>query len=161
MKAATPATVKKAADEWLSDGDYVLEVHPYPTTFKTDAKLDRSKEPATGDPMSLNLPPLQKSTLSNGLKIVLAEQHTAPVVNFTLIVNTADIRPILKCATGTASFEQRMLEEGTLTRDSLKIGEELESLSANFNAGVHLDYSLVSLNTLKSTMDSLNIYAWT
>ena len=25
VKAATPATVKKAADEWLSDGDYVLE----------------------------------------------------------------------------------------------------------------------------------------
>jgi zinc protease len=53
-----------------------------------------------------------------------------------------------------------MLEEGTPTRDSLKIGEELESLSANFNAGANLDYSLVNLNTLKSTMDaSLDIYA--
>src|SRR5208283_2057382 len=63
-------------------------------------------------------------------------------------------------APGTDSFSQRMLEEGTPTRDSLKIGEELESLSANFNAGASLDWSLVSLNTLKSTMDkSLDIYA--
>jgi zinc protease len=93
VKAATPATVKKAAEEWLSDGDYVLEVHPYPTSFKTDAKLDRSKEPAPGGPMSLNLPPLQKATLSNGLKVVLAERHSAPVVNFTLMV-TADTLPI-------------------------------------------------------------------
>jgi zinc protease len=62
-------------------------------------------------------------------------------------------------ASGTDSFEQRMLEEGTPTRDSLKIGEELESLSANFNAGANLDWSLVNLNTLKSTMDkSLDIY---
>ena len=158
VKAATPATVKKAADEWLSDGDYVLEVHPYPT-FKTDAKLDRSKEPALGDPMSLKLPALQKATLSNGLKVVLAERHSAPVVNFTLMVESGYSADPTG-ATGTASFEQRMLEEGTPTRDSLKIGEELESLSANFNAGASLDYSLVSLNTLKSTLDpSLDIYA--
>ena len=159
VKAATPATVKKAADDWLSDGDYVLEVQPYPSTFKTEAKLDRTKEPALGDPMSLKLPPLQKSALSNGLKIVLAERHSAPVVNFTLMVDSGYSADAAN-ATGTASFEQRMLEEGTPTRDSLKIGEELESLSANFNAGANLDYSLVSLNTLKSTMDpSLVIYA--
>jgi zinc protease len=159
VKAATPATVKKAADDWLSDGDYVLEVHPYPSSFKTEAKLDRSKEPAPGDAMSLKLPPLEKSTLSNGLKIVLAERHSAPVVNFTLMVDSGYSADPAS-ATGTASFEQRMLEEGTPTRDSLKIGEELESLSANFNAGANLDYSLVSLNTLKSTMDaSLDIYA--
>jgi zinc protease len=159
VKAATPATVKKAAEEWLSDGDYVLEVHPYPTSFKTDAKLDRSKEPAPGGPMSLNLPPLQKATLSNGLKVVLAERHSAPVVNFTLMVDSGYSADPTN-ATGTASFEQRMLEEGTPTRDSLKIGEELESLSANFNASASLDYSLVSLNTLTSTLDpSLNIYA--
>jgi len=159
VKAATPASVKKAADDWLSDGDYVLEVHPYPTTFKTDAKLDRSKEPAPGEPVSLNLPALEKATLSNGLKVVLAERHSAPVVNFTLMVESGYSADPAD-ATGTASFEQRMLEEGTPTRDSLKIGEELESLSANFNAGANLDYSLVSLNTLKSTLDpSLDIYA--
>ena len=159
VKAATPASVKKAANDWLSDGDYVLEVQPYPTTLKTAAKLDRSKEPAPGDAMSLKLPPLQKSTLSNGLKIVLAERHSAPVVNFTLLVDSGYSADPAD-ATGTASFEQRMLEEGTPTRDSLKIGEELESLSANFNAGANLDYSTVNLNTLKSTMDkSLDIYA--
>jgi zinc protease len=159
VKAATPATVKKAADDWLSDGDYVLEVHPYPPSFKTDAKLDRSKEPAPGDAMSLKLPSLERATLSNGLKVVLAERHSAPVVNFTLMVDSGYSADPAN-ATGTASFEQRMLEEGTPTRDSLKIGEELESLSANFNAVANLDYSLVNLNTLKSTMDpSLEIYA--
>ena len=159
VKSATPASVKRAAVEWLSDGDYVLEVHPYPTDFKTDAKLDRSKEPALGGPMSLNLPSLKKATLSNGLKIVVAERHSAPVVNFSLMIDSGySADPSV--APGTASFEQRMLEEGTPTRDSLKIGEELESLSANFNASVSLDWSVVSLNTLKSTMDkSLDIYA--
>ena len=158
IQAATPATVKKAANDWLSDGDYVLEVQPYPSNLKTDAKLDRSKPPATGEPMSLKLPPMQKATLSNGLKIVLAERHTAPVVNFSLMVDSGYAADP-SSAPGTASFSQRMLEEGTPTRDSLKIGEELESLSANFSAGANLDWAFVNLNTLALTMDkALDVY---
>jgi zinc protease len=158
IQAATPATVKKTANDWLSDGDYVLEVQPYPANLKTDAKLDRSKPPAAGEPMSLKLPPMQKATLSNGLKIVLAERHTAPVVNFSLLVDSGYAADP-SSAPGTASFSQRMLEEGTPTRDSLNIGEELESLSANFNAGANLDWATVNLNTLTLTMDrALDIY---
>src|SRR5215467_1065031 len=159
IKDATPASVKKAAHDWLTDGDYILDVEPYPASLKADAKIDRSKEPATGEAPSLKLPPMQKATLSNGLKIVLAERHNAPLVNFTLLVDSGYAADPAD-ASGTASFSQRMLEEGTPTRDSLKIGEELESLSANFNAGANLDWALVNLNTLKSTMDkSLDIYA--
>jgi zinc protease len=159
IRAATPASVKQAAKDWLGDGDYVLDVQPYPSTLAASAKLDRSKEPALGAPMSLSLPPMQKATLSNGLKVVLAERHTAPVVNFTLMVDSGYSADPLD-APGTASFAQRMLEEGTPTRNSLKIGEELESLSANFTASAALDWSNVNINTLKLTMnEALEIYA--
>jgi zinc protease len=160
VQAATTASVKKAANDWLSDGDYVLDVEPYPTTLKAAVdKLDRSHEPAPGAPVSLNLPAMESTKLSNGLKIVLAERHTAPVVNFSLLVDSGYAADPAS-APGTASFAQRMLEEGTPTRDSLKIGEELESLSANFNAGANLDWGFVNLNTLKSTMDkALDIYS--
>ena len=158
IRAASPAAVKKAANDWLSDGDYVLEVHPYPA-LKNSAKLDRSKAPDTGNAMSLSLPAMQKTTLSNGLKIVLAERHTAPVVNFSLLVNSGYAADA-PGAPGTASFAQVMLQEGTPTRDSLKISEELESLSANLNAGANLDWATVNLNTLKINMDkALDIYA--
>ena len=159
IEAATPATVKKAANDWLTDGDYILEVHPYPPNLKAHTPIDRSKPPAPGSAMSLHLPPMQRATLPNGLKIVLAERHTAPVVNFSLLVESgyaADPAGAL----GTCSFAQRMLEEGTPTRDSLQIGEELESLSAEFSAGANLDYASVDLNALKINMDkALEIYA--
>ncbi|HLZ00194.1 MAG TPA: insulinase family protein, partial [Candidatus Angelobacter sp.] len=87
VKGATTASIKKAANDWLSDGDYILEVQPFPA-YANDAKLDRSKEPAPGSAMSLNLPPMQRVTLSNGLKVVVAERHTAPVVNFSLLVDS-------------------------------------------------------------------------
>ena len=159
IQAATPASVRKAANDWLSDGDYVLEVQPYPTSLKATAPIDRFKEPATGSATSLNLPPMRKATLSNGLKIVLAERHSAPVVNFSLLVN-GGYSSDATSAFGTCSFAQRMLEEGTPTRDSLKIGEELESLSAEFSAGANLDFATVDLDALKANIDrSLEIYA--
>ena len=60
IQAATPATVKKAAVDWLTDGDYVLEVQPYPTDLKTSAPIDRSKEPALGRPCRSSFPPCRK-----------------------------------------------------------------------------------------------------
>jgi len=159
VQAATLASVRKAANDWLGDGDYVLEVQPYPTDLTTGAPIDRSKPPALGSAEALKLPPMQQATLSNGLKVVLAERHTAPVVNFSLLVRggySSDASSSL----GTCSFAQRMLEEGTPTRDSLQIGDELQSLSANFNAAANLDYATVSLNALKINVDqALAIYA--
>ncbi len=130
--------MKKAAVDWLSDGDYVLEVQPYPTNSQNRRQTRPFQGARAGSPEKLNLPALEKATLSNGLKVVLAERHSAPVVNFTLMVDSGYAADP-SSAPGTASFAQRMLEEGTPTRDSLKIGEELESLSANFNAGANLD----------------------
>ncbi len=137
--------------KWLSDGDYVLEVQPFPSNLSTTAKLDRSKEPALGKAESLKLPPMQKATLSNGLKVVLAERHTAPLVNFTMLVDggyasdTADKR-------GVASLALRMLEEGTTKRDAASIAEEFEALGAQFSAGSNLDTSNLQLDVLKATM---------
>ncbi|WP_394781869.1 M16 family metallopeptidase [Undibacterium sp.] len=159
IKEATPASIKKAANEWLSDGDYVLSVLPYPTNLATTAKLDRSKEPALGQLESLKLPPMQKATLSNGLKVVLAERHAAPLVNFSMIVDSGYASDSSELP-GVASLSSRMLEEGTPTRSSLKISEELEALGANFSSSTNLDSAQVNLNVLKATMPKgLNIYA--
>jgi zinc protease len=158
IQAATPESVRKAAVDWLSDGDYVLEVHPYPMSLKAGDSIDRTKEPAAGDAMSLKLPAMQRTTLSNGLKLVLAERHSAPVMNFSLLVNSgySSDTPELP---GVASFAQRMLEEGTTTRNSLEIAETLESLSANFAARANPDWATVTLNTLKINMDqALDVY---
>ena len=159
IKSATPAQVKQAMQEWLSDGDYVLEVQPFPSNLATTAKLDRSKEPALGAPETLNLPPMQRTTLSNGLKVVLAERRAAPVVNFSLMVDSGYASDSLELP-GVASLSLRMLEEGTPTRSSLNIGEEFESLGANFSANSNLDGGFVQLNTLKATMPrALDVYA--
>ena len=159
IKAATPAQVKQAMNEWLSDGDYVLEVQPYPTGLTTTAKLDRSKEPALGQPESLKLPPMQRTTLSNGLKVVLAESHAAPVVNFSMMFDAGYASDSQEMP-GVANLALRLLDEGTPTLSSLKIAEELEGLGANLGGGSNLDGAFLQMDVLKATMPrALDVYA--
>jgi zinc protease len=160
VRDATAAEVKKAVNDWLTDGDYVLEVHPYPANLAVSGpKLDRSKPPTLGQPEKLTLPPMQRATLSNGLKVVMVERHNAPVVDFSLLVKggySADSPDM----PGVVSFAQRMLEEGTPTRNSLRIGEELEAIGAKFSTSANMDWTTANLNVLKATMSQgLDIFA--
>jgi len=157
--AATPASVARAMKDWLSDGDYVLEVHPYPGDFAAAAALDRSHEPVPGTAPRLDLPPMQRTRLSNGLEVFLAERHGVGVVNLSLLVDAgyAADAPELP---GTSSFALRMLEEGTAKRDSIAVSTALESLNAKFGTSSSLDGSTVNLTLLRPTLrEGLAIYA--
>jgi zinc protease len=156
---ATVEDVKAAANRWLSDGVFVLEVRPFPAFKAAGADVDRSKVPPMGTPPELKLPKLQRATLRNGLKVILAERHEIPVVNFELAVD-AGYAADQSVLPGTARLALSMLNEGTKSRTSFQISEELDGLGARLSANSNLDLSLVSLSALKSNLDrSLEIFA--
>ena len=159
ISAATPADVQGAARRWLSDGVFVLNVDPVPT-FKTVAStVDRSKVPTPGAPPSLTIPSPSRATLSNGLKVVVVERHSAPVVDFTLLAD-AGFAADAAAKPGTARLTMLMLQEGTKTRDSLQIAERAESLGAPLAVGSTLDRSFLNMNALSGRLpDSLDLYA--
>ena len=161
IKTATAAELKSAANKWLSDGVYILEVHPFPQLSANEAGAERviGQIPETGEPPAIKFPELQRSTLSNGLNVVLAERHSVPVVNFNLMID-AGYAADQFAVPGVAKLAMNMLDEGTKERTSLEISEELALLGANLNSGSNLDISSVSLSALKSNLDaSLDIYA--
>jgi len=156
---ATAEDLKTAANNWLSDGVYILEVTPFPD-FKAEANgADRSKMPTPGAPPELKLPKLQRSTLSNGLKVILAERHEVPLVNFTLAFDAGYAADQL-ASPGTASMTMALLTGGTKTMNALQISDRQELLGAQISAGSNLDLSTVHLSSLKSKLDdSLALYA--
>jgi zinc protease len=161
IQAATPAMVRQAMVDWLSDGDYLLEVDPFPAGLAASTTtLDRGKgPPPPGRPEQLHLPPMRMATLSNGLKVVLAERHGAPVVNLSMMVD-AGFASDSHALPGLASLSLRMLEEGTRTRTSRQISAELEALGASFGATTNLDGAFVNMNVLTPTLSrALGLYA--
>jgi zinc protease len=159
IQNATAEDLKAVANRWLTDGVYALEVQPFPT-YKTAATgADRSKAPDTGTPPQLKLPKLQRATLSNGLKVILAERHEVPLVSFWLDVD-AGYAADQSAAPGTASMTMSLLSGGTKTRTALQISDQQALLGAQLNAYSNLDLSVVRLSTLKTKLDpSLDLFA--
>jgi zinc protease len=156
---ATREQVRKAAVDWLSDGTFVLQVLPFPDYVNETSKVDRSKPPVIGDEPQLRLPKLQRATLSNGLKVVLAERHEIPVIDMAMVVN-AGFAADQSASPGTATLTSSMLTFGTRTRSALQIAEQIDSLGSQLGATSNIDLSTVSLNVLKRNLDpSLDLFA--
>lgn len=158
-REATPGEIQAAAKRWLSDGEYILQVYPFGDPKASATAADRNQPPATGNPPALRLPRIERTTLSNGLKLVLAERHEIPLVNFDLLVDSGFAADQF-ASPGTASLAARLLDQGTRTRSAMEISEQLAQLGANLNAGASLDTVRARLSALKSNLDaSLAIYA--
>ncbi|HJR66991.1 MAG TPA: pitrilysin family protein [Gemmatimonadaceae bacterium] len=150
---ATAAQLRNVARDWLSDGVYILEVHPFPQLQASTGRVDRSKLPDVAAPPEPKFPTIATTTLSNGLKVYLAERSTVPLVNFNLMVDAgyaADHQGVL----GTASLAMNMMDEGTRTRTAIQISDALQRLGAQLGTGSNVDMSNVFLSTLKENMDS-------
>ncbi|NND70145.1 MAG: insulinase family protein [Rhodothermales bacterium] len=157
--AATPEDIRRTAADWLSDGAYILEVHPFPELTAADSGVDRSALPNVTSPPAASFPVLERSTLSNGLKIVLAERDASPLVNISLLLD-AGAATDQQAIPGLARLAMTMLDEGTETRTAVEISDELDMLGATLGSGSNLDISVVSLSSLKENLGaSLNLYA--
>ena len=159
MATATPNDIKAAAKRWLDDGVYVLEVRPFPDYTTVASTVDRKKLPEVAAPPPAPLAAPERATLSNGIKIMLSRRTAIPVVHLTTIVEggyAADdaSKP------GVASMTMQMLTEGTTSRTTLQIAEELAALGADVDASSSLDVERVNLNVLKDKLDeALAVYS--
>jgi predicted Zn-dependent peptidase len=115
--------------------------------------FDRTKPPVLGPPPKVSLPPIVTRELPNGLKLLIVEHHELPVADFILLVGsggTAD--PAGKM--GVANLTAAMLREGTTTRKSLEIADQMAFLGVGLNTGSTWESSTLSLHTPTAQLDS-------
>ncbi len=159
VSKATVEDLKAAGRRWLSDGVYTLQIVPYPKATAEKTGLDRKTIPMPGEGAPPVFPAMQRSTLSNGMEVIVAQRSAVPVVNMSLLVG-AGYASDQFAQPGTAALAMNMLDEGTKTRNSLDISKELAALGASLNTRSSVDTSVVTLSTLKSKLDgALNLYA--
>lgn len=148
------------ARKWLSDGEYLLRVLPYPSYSNAPTGVDRSTGlPPVGPAPSVSFDQLQRFTLDNGLNVVLAERDNIPVVTMRMMVN-AGFAADAGAKPGTANLAMAMLDEGTKDMDALEISSALANLGTDISTSARLDSSNVSMNTIKENLDaSLRIFS--
>ena len=133
---------KRATLRIVPRGDY--------TVVASD--LDRSVMPAGGPEPSFSPPFIQTAELSNGLQVMLVEDHSLPLVQAQLTIRSGySADP--SGTPGAASLTAELLDEGTTSRGALELDQEERRLGAQLSTRSNFDGSFVTLNVLKSSLD--------
>jgi len=120
---------------------------------------DRSRPPELGPAPALDLPAIQKRTLSNGLPVWVVETHEVPVVqvNLVTLVGSGD-DPAARF--GLASLTAAMLDEGAGKRSALEIADAIEFVGATLGTTSSFDASAIRLNVpVERLQDALPVMA--
>ncbi len=127
------------------------------TAFTQD--IDRTVRPKAHGVPKVDLPDIQKTTLKNGLRVWLVEDHELPLVALNLVLhNGSDTDPVAQ--SGLATMTADVLDEGTETRSALQIAEELDFIGANLGVNASTDGSFLTLNCMTKHLDkALVVYA--
>jgi zinc protease len=121
------------------------------------SKVERkNKAPLSRDVLRVNLPKPVDAKLENGLTVLILEDHRTPSVFVQLHISGAGALFEPPSMTGLANVTAQMLREGTQSRNSVQIAEEIDRLGATLGAGGSFGSSQVVLNAsgLSDNFDS-------
>ena len=159
IEESTAEDLRAVAAEYLSDGVYVLEIHPAPERTVSESKIDRSTLPSSDGFPEFVFPNTSEARLSNGLRVVHASRESIPTVEFSLIVNAGYVADQVGTP-GLAKMTAEMLDEGTQRMSALEISDESTRLGARISARASLDTARVALSALSESLgESLDLYA--
>lgn len=100
------------------------------------AKVERkNKAPVSRDILRVKLPRPIEARLTNGLTVLILEDRRAPYVTMQLYIGGAGALFEPAGMAGLANATATMLTEGTRTRSSVQIAEEIDRLGAGLSAG--------------------------
>ncbi|MCA1584720.1 MAG: insulinase family protein, partial [Acidobacteria bacterium] len=107
----------------------------------------RRDMPKAGPVKAARLPTPERFTLPNGLTVLISERRELPVVAASLVFasGSGDNPPELP---GLANFTAALLDEGTTTRDALRIADDTARLGATLTTSSTMDQSQVEVTSL-------------
>lgn len=120
----------------------------------TEAEVFRHQMPQPLPPRALNIPQFAETRLANGLRIVIVEDRRLPLVSFRLSFSSGDASDPADLP-GLTDMMTALLNEGTESRTSLQIAEEVERLGATLSAGANSDYTTIAASSLSTYSDQI------
>lgn len=117
----------------------------------------KNRAPVSHEILKVRLPKPQEADLPNGLHLMVLEDHRAPLVNMQLIVEGAGGYYDQASSPGLAGFTAALMREGTTTKTSEQISEQLDRLAASLNvtAGASSPFATVSASCLDDQVETL------
>lgn len=119
--------------------------------------VEKGRAPVSNTVLQVKLPRPKEAELSNGLHVLVLEDHRSPQVTMQLIVRGAGGYYDPADHLGLAQFTAANMREGTATRSSSDIAEQLERLAATLtvNSSLSAEDATVNAATLTENIDAV------
>ena len=120
------------------------------------SKIERlNRAPVSKEILNVKLPRPFETKLPNGINLMILEDHRFPLVTVQFEIDGAGAIYEPAATPGLAAATARLLNEGTKTRTSKQIAEQIDSLGASLSAGAGFGSgsTVVSASGLSDTFD--------
>jgi zinc protease len=114
----------------------------------------RRQTPAPLALSPLNIPEPTDTKLANGLRVVTVEDKRLPLVSFRLAVPSGDVNDPENMV-GLSDMMTHLMSEGTESRTSKQIAEQVERIGATLSAGSGSDFTTIAASTLAIYIDDI------
>ncbi len=133
-----------------------LSTMPLAATTKENTASEswRKKPPTLPSPRSFALPGTLSFQLANGLNVQLVEDHRVPFITADLGIKVGSVQEPPELL-GLADLTADMLSEGTATKNSKEIADEVDFIGGAIGANSDYDNTLVSCSALSKYSDRL------
>lgn len=124
----------------------------------TQLETFRSQAPPPLPSRPIVVPEARETVLPNGLTVTVLEDNRLPLVSYRLAlrVGTAFDPPTLP---GLTDLLAGLLPEGTESKTSRQIANEVARMGASLNAGANSDYTIVAASALSKFQEILELIA--
>jgi zinc protease len=117
----------------------------------------KNKAPVSKETLKVTLPKSQETDLSNGVHLIVLEDHRTPLVSLQMIIDGAGGYYDPASIPGLAGFTATLMREGTTTKTSEQISEQLDRLAASVGVGAGLSspFASVTGSGLTNNLDTV------
>ncbi|MFM6929125.1 MAG: M16 family metallopeptidase [Bdellovibrio sp.] len=124
------------------------------TSSKTVTKAAPAGYTANKGNGSFTLKPFKEVVLDNGLKIIYVRDETLPRVSFTMLVKTGNMQePVAEA--GLNAMTAYLLEQGTQSRDAMKIADEFGQMGSSLDINPGYDVTTIYADSLTSSAEKM------
>ena len=148
----SPEQVSETARKYFGDRMVKMTVLPEPLYEHSVTFIDRTIEPKPESTPRFEPPIPKRTTLRNGLNLLVLEKHELPTIAFGLILNTGASRDP-RSLPGLSAMTIAMLREGTSNRTSEQIADEFEFMGSPLITGTSRERTIIANQTLSRYFD--------
>ena len=120
----------------------------------SSTEIVRQQPPAPLAPRPIRIPTAQEITLSNGMTVVVVEDKRLPLVSYRLAFRSGDAHDPAELP-GLTDMLAGLLTEGTESRTSREIADEVARMGASLSAGANSDYTTLAASSLATFTDEV------